>query len=136
MMTLVGLSVAIVLSVSTTAEAQSKKKGKEPELAISKRGNLIFGARCPNVVAGFSLRDSGSHGQTAQAKACGYRSFLPVRDLGNRPFEDDFSGKELEWSVLSGEWKIEKKALMTRFKSTSSEDCPRIFRPFVGTQNV
>ncbi|MEW6360478.1 MAG: hypothetical protein AB1696_29375, partial [Planctomycetota bacterium] len=42
--------------------------------------------RCPNVVAGFSLRDSGSHGQTAQAKACGYRSFLPVRDLGNRPF--------------------------------------------------
>ncbi|MEW6358090.1 MAG: hypothetical protein AB1696_17275 [Planctomycetota bacterium] len=92
MVTVVGLSAAVALSVSMNAEAQSKKKGKEPELAICKRGNLIF--------------------------------------------EDDFSGKDLEWSVLSGEWKIEKKALMTRFKSTSSEDCPRIFRPFVGTQNV
>ncbi|MEW6356521.1 MAG: hypothetical protein AB1696_09355 [Planctomycetota bacterium] len=39
---LVGLSVAMVLSASMIAEAQSKKKGKEPELAISKRGKLIF----------------------------------------------------------------------------------------------
>ncbi|MEW6358756.1 MAG: penicillin-binding protein 1C [Planctomycetota bacterium] len=41
--------------------------------------------RCPNVVAGFSLRDSGSHSQTTQAKACGYRTFPPSRDLGNTP---------------------------------------------------
>ncbi|MEW6360427.1 MAG: hypothetical protein AB1696_29120 [Planctomycetota bacterium] len=40
--TLVALSVALVLSASMIAEAQSKKKGKEPELAICKRGKLIF----------------------------------------------------------------------------------------------
>ncbi|MEW6359336.1 MAG: hypothetical protein AB1696_23575 [Planctomycetota bacterium] len=40
--TVLGLSVALVLSASMTAEAQSKKKGKEPELAISKRGNLLM----------------------------------------------------------------------------------------------
>ncbi|MEW6357922.1 MAG: hypothetical protein AB1696_16430 [Planctomycetota bacterium] len=52
------------------ANAQSKKKGKEPELAISKRGNLIF--------------------------------------------EDDFSGKELEWVQTDGEWRIFRDALVPK----------------------
>ena len=40
---LVGLSLALVLVISLEAKAQGKaKKGKEPELAISKRGKLIF----------------------------------------------------------------------------------------------
>ncbi|MEW6358268.1 MAG: hypothetical protein AB1696_18180 [Planctomycetota bacterium] len=41
-MALVGLSVIVALSASIIAEAQSKKKGKEPELSISKRGNLLL----------------------------------------------------------------------------------------------
>ncbi|MEW6357846.1 MAG: hypothetical protein AB1696_16045 [Planctomycetota bacterium] len=41
-MTVVGLSVAMILSASMIAEAQRKKKDKEPDLAICKRGNLIF----------------------------------------------------------------------------------------------
>ncbi|MEW6355615.1 MAG: hypothetical protein AB1696_04760 [Planctomycetota bacterium] len=34
--------VTLALTASYDAQAQSKKKGKEPELAISKRGKLIF----------------------------------------------------------------------------------------------
>ncbi|MEW6358456.1 MAG: hypothetical protein AB1696_19135 [Planctomycetota bacterium] len=41
-MTVLGLSVAMVLSASIKTGAQSKKKGKGPELAICKRGKLIF----------------------------------------------------------------------------------------------
>ncbi|MEW6356145.1 MAG: hypothetical protein AB1696_07475 [Planctomycetota bacterium] len=92
-MTIVGLSVALLLSASMIAEAQSKKKGKEPELAICKRGNLIF--------------------------------------------EDDFSGKEVEWNVTGGEWKIEKNSLVTRSKGTvANKDYPSICRPFAEVPNV
>ncbi|MFZ5501397.1 MAG: hypothetical protein ACOY58_05750 [Candidatus Micrarchaeota archaeon] len=88
MMTVVGLSVAVVLSVSMNAEAQRKKKDKEPELAICKRGKLIF--------------------------------------------EDDFSGKELDWipsrdGKQRGEWKIVRKTLMTE---SGGPDYLHIYRPF------
>lgn len=61
--------VTLAFMNSYDAEARGKKKGKEPELAISKRGKLIF--------------------------------------------EDDFSGKDLEWNFeAGGEWKVVKGRLV------------------------
>src|SRR4030042_5318290 len=88
---LILLAVAFALVSMSEVKAQGKKKGKEPQLAICKRGKLIF--------------------------------------------EDDFSGKELEWAVSFGDWRIEKKALVTKSKGNAQIN-PGISRPFIGVPNA
>ena len=86
------LMLCLALSFLIARPVHARKKHKKGELAISKRGKLVF--------------------------------------------EDDFSSKELLWSFDRNrcEWKLTKKALLTRSGGTSSDTT--VHRPYAPLRDV
>ncbi|MEW6358729.1 MAG: hypothetical protein AB1696_20505 [Planctomycetota bacterium] len=81
--------VTLALTASYDAAAQSKKKGKEPELAISKRGNLIFEDDFAGKELGWVTKDGNwalakktlTENSTASGVLSATRVFSPTVDV-------------------------------------------------------